>query len=48
MYFYMAVCLKTLDKKTSIDAEKISGETCSTEQTVRKLDLMICVNPGLS
>ena len=31
MYFYMAVCFKTLDKtKTSVDPEKISGETYST------------------
>ena len=29
MYFYMAVCYKTLDKKTSVDPEKISGETYS-------------------
>ena len=24
MYFYMAVCFKTLDKKTSVEPEKIS------------------------
>ena len=49
MYFYIAVCFKTLDKKTSVDPEKISGKPYSIyKQTVGKFDLKICVNPGLS
>ena len=30
MYFYMAVCFKNFDKKTSVDPEKIPGKTYST------------------
>ena len=49
MYFYMAVCFETLDKKTSVDPEKILGKLIQLyEQAVRKFDLKIYVNPGLS
>ena len=47
----MAVCFncKTLDKKTSVDPEKISEKAYPRyEQAVKKFQLKIWFNPGLS
>ena len=50
MSFYIAVCFKTFDRKTSVYPGENSGKTYTQlyEQAVGKFDLKIWFNPGLS
>ena len=49
VYFYMAMCVKTLDKKTTVDHKRFLGKHIQVfERAVGKFDLKIYVNPGLS